>query len=227
MSPPSWTSLSPLTLSYSSSLSQSTRFEFPVSYRKFPLAIYFTYGNVYFNATLSICPTLSFPSFVHKSVPHVCVSKEWYSWLDKKARGSSALEEGFFIQDILECPGLNAGSSEWESQPQAYRRPQAIKEDEERKKQIAWYLFVCLFFGFGRWIGDWRTSLVAQMLKHLSTMWETGFNPWVGKILRRRKWQPTPVLLPGKSHGQRNLVGYSPRGCKESDTTERLHRIQK
>ena len=49
------------------------------------------------------------------------------------------------------------------------------------------------------------------------------FNPWVGKISWRRKWQPTPVFLPGKSHGQRNLVGYSPWGCKELDTTERLH----
>ena len=39
----------------------------------------------------------------------------------------------------------------------------------------------------------------------------------------RRKWQPTPVLLPGKSHGGRSLVGYSPWGRKESDTTERLH----
>ena len=39
----------------------------------------------------------------------------------------------------------------------------------------------------------------------------------------RRKWQPTPVLLPGKFHGQRSLVGYSPWGCKESDTTEQLH----
>ena len=38
-----------------------------------------------------------------------------------------------------------------------------------------------------------------------------------------RKWQSTPVLLPGKSHGQRNLVGYSPWGRKESDMTERLH----
>ena len=38
-----------------------------------------------------------------------------------------------------------------------------------------------------------------------------------------RKWQPTPVLLPGKSHGQRSLVGYSPWGHRESDTTERLH----
>ena len=39
----------------------------------------------------------------------------------------------------------------------------------------------------------------------------------------RRKWQPTPVLLPGKSQGQRSVVGYSPWGCKELDTTEGLH----
>ena len=39
----------------------------------------------------------------------------------------------------------------------------------------------------------------------------------------RRKWQPTPLLLPGESHGLRSLVGYSPWGCKELDTTERLH----
>ena len=38
----------------------------------------------------------------------------------------------------------------------------------------------------------------------------------------RRKWQPTPVLLPGKFHGQRSLASYSPQGRKESDTTERL-----
>ena len=50
-----------------------------------------------------------------------------------------------------------------------------------------------------------------------------GFDPWVWKIPWRRKWQPTPVFLPGESHGQRSLVGYSPRGRKESDMTERLH----
>ena len=49
-----------------------------------------------------------------------------------------------------------------------------------------------------------------------------GFDPWVGKIPWRRKWQSIPGLLPGKSHGQRSLVGYSPWGRKESDTTERL-----
>ena len=50
-----------------------------------------------------------------------------------------------------------------------------------------------------------------------SLCWRPRFNPWVGKIPWRRKWQPTPVLLPGKFHGWRNLVGYSPWGHKESD----------
>ena len=47
-----------------------------------------------------------------------------------------------------------------------------------------------------------------------------GFDPWVGKIPWSRKYSPTPVFLPGKSHGQRSLVGYSPWGRKESDRTE-------
>ena len=47
-------------------------------------------------------------------------------------------------------------------------------------------------------------------------------DPWVRKIPWRKKWQPASVFLPGKSHGQKSLAGYSPKGCKESDTTERL-----
>ena len=46
------------------------------------------------------------------------------------------------------------------------------------------------------------------------------FDPWVGKILWRRAWQPTPGLLPKESHGQRRLVGYRPWGRDESDMTE-------
>ena len=49
------------------------------------------------------------------------------------------------------------------------------------------------------------------------------FDPLAGKTLWRRKWPPTPVLLPGKSHRRRSLVGYSPRHRKESDMTEGLH----
>ena len=50
--------------------------------------------------------------------------------------------------------------------------------------------------------------------KYLPAMQRPGFNPWVGKISWRRKWQPTPVFLPGKSHGWRSLVGYSTWGRK-------------
>jgi len=54
-----------------------------------------------------------------------------------------------------------------------------------------------------------------------STCWyrRRRFNPWVGKIPWRREWLPIPVFLPGESHGQRSLVGYSSWGRKESDMT--------
>ena len=68
-----------------------------------------------------------------------------------------------------------------------------------------------------------RTSLVAQMVKRLSTMRETWVRSLGWEDPLRRKWQSIPVLLPGKSHGQKSLAGYSPWGHKELDTTEWLH----
>ena len=62
----------------------------------------------------------------------------------------------------------------------------------------------CLVCSFCSWELLSLASLVAQMVKRLPAIWETQFNPWVGKIPWRRKWQPTPVLLPGKSHGRRS-----------------------
>ena len=59
------------------------------------------------------------------------------------------------------------------------------------------------------------------LLKHLQ-YGRPRFNPWVGKIHWRREWQPIPVFLPGKFCGWRSLVGYSPWGHKELDTTEQL-----
>ena len=64
--------------------------------------------------------------------------------------------------------------------------------------------------------------MVAQTVKSLPAMQETRFDPWVGKIPSRRKCLFIPVFLPGEFHGQRSLAGYSPGGCKESDTTEWL-----
>ena len=67
---------------------------------------------------------------------------------------------------------------------------------------------------------------VAQTVKNLPVMQETRFDPWVGKIPWRRKWQPIPIFLPGECHRQRSLVGCSPWGHKESDRIEQLAQQQ-
>ena len=69
-------------------------------------------------------------------------------------------------------------------------------------------------FGFPRWLSGKESACRYR---------RCGFDPWVGKILWRRKWQPIPVFLPGKSHGPRSLEGYSSWGRRESDMTEQLN----
>ena len=107
------------------------------------------------------------------------------------------------------------------------------------------------YYTTGIFIWGPGASPVAQSLKNLPAMQETAFNARdpgslsreislslklllvrsfkyknnkqnTNKWRRKCKWQPTLVFFPGKSHGQRILVGYSPWGCKESDTTEQL-----
>ena len=60
--------------------------------------------------------------------------------------------------------------------------------------------------------------MARKFLTTLKIQWEC-----FSLLSRRRQWQPTPVLLPGKSHGRRSLVGCTPWGLEELDTTERLH----
>ena len=62
--------------------------------------------------------------------------------------------------------------------------------------------------------------VVKNLLASTGRRKRCGFNPWVWKIPWRRAWELTPVFLPGESHGQRSLAGYSPLGCIESDMTE-------
>ena len=80
------------------------------------------------------------------------------------------------------------------------------------------------FFGPGHYRGDrhFHTLLVESKPIQPFQMGDWQLNIYY-IFIWRRKWQSTPVLLPGKSHGQRSLVSYSPWGRKESDTAERLH----
>ena len=71
-----------------------------------------------------------------------------------------------------------------------------------------------------RW--TWGGFPGSSVVKNLPAK-QPEFDPWVGKILWRRKWLPAPIFLPGKSHGQRSLVSYSPWGCKELDTAQQLN----
>ena len=68
-----------------------------------------------------------------------------------------------------------------------------------------------------------RASLADESVKNLPRCRRPGFDPWVRKIPRRRKWVPTPLFSSGKSHGQRSLVGYSPWSRKGLDMTESLN----
>ena len=64
--------------------------------------------------------------------------------------------------------------------------------------------------------------LVAQMVNNVPAMWETQVRSLCWEDPLEKEWLPTPVFLPGESHRQRSLVGYSPWGCKMLDTTEQL-----
>ena len=64
--------------------------------------------------------------------------------------------------------------------------------------------------------------LMAQMVKNPPVMRETWDSSLGQEDLLEKSWSPTPVFLPGEFHGQRSLAGYSPWGCKELDTTEKL-----
>ena len=77
-----------------------------------------------------------------------------------------------------------------------------------------------LWFSWGHKSATGIHSHTGKMAPSTSVQWTLTGTQW---FTRRRQWHPTPVLLPGKSHGQRSLVGCSPWGLEKSDMTERLH----
>ena len=105
------------------------------------------------------------------------------------------------------------------SPPQACR-PEAGQAGREAEPVSAWILELTFLWKTG--LGILRACLVAQTRGTCLPCRRRGFDPWVRKIPWSRKQQPTPGFLPGESHGQRSLVGYSRQGLKELDTTEQL-----
>ena len=83
----------------------------------------------------------------------------------------------------------------------------------ERKKALFWH-HLKMAMGFPGGASGKEPACQCRRQKRC------GFDPWVRKIPWRRAWKPTPVFLPGESQGPRSLVGYSPWGHKELDTTE-------
>ena len=76
-----------------------------------------------------------------------------------------------------------------------------------------------------QWPQDWKRSVFIPIPKKGNAKECSNYRTiaLISHTSGRRRWHPTPLLLPGKSHEWRSLVGCSPWGCKESDTTERLH----
>ena len=109
----------------------------------------------------------------------------------------------------------------------------------QRTLIIQWFVYISIHspcqavYTAKQW---WRDGGVGKNIVDVHSRWcsgkssacpcrrceRCGFDLWVGKIPWSRKWQPTPVFLLRKSHGQRSLASYSPWGCKGSDTTEQL-----
>ena len=104
------------------------------------------------------------------------------------------------------CAPKSFGREKWDSKVWVFFKACFMEKKKKKKKTLPWWL---------RW-----QSICLQCRR-------PGFNPWIGKIPCRRKWKPTPVILPGKFHGRRSLVGYSPWDLKESDMTKQLHFMKK
>ena len=76
-------------------------------------------------------------------------------------------------------------------------------------------------FHFGLYRLNWRLKCYEELIFFRKT--QLMLLSIISVYVWRRQWHPTPVLLPGKSHGRRSLVGCRPQGHEDSDTTERLH----
>ena len=106
----------------------------------------------------------------------------------------------------------HAGKDEGETETHQHKYWSGLIHSGLLKNNLALYFkhmhFHMIFLNWN--VVDFQGFPGSAAVKNLPAMQETGFDPWVGKIPWRRAWQPTLVLLPRESHGQRSLAGCSP-----------------
>ena len=156
------------------------------------------------------------------TIPFTIIPKESFEiHLTKEAKDSNTKNHKTLLKEIKE------GINKWKDIPCSWIG-KSIKEYEKAVYCLPAYLTYMLSSSckMPGWIdqklvsrlpgqiAQTRASLVAQWLRICLQCRRSRFDPWVGKIPWRRKWQPTPVFLPGEAHGQRRLAGYSTWGHK-------------
>ena len=133
---------------------------------------------------------------------------EYFLWLFKKTYFSLGFNVNYLLYTFVSCALVSLLK---------YTLWNEDGEKERRKRGESTYEMMPL-------LKNTFECMCDLAVKNLPAKQETcrrcSFNPWVGKIPWRRKWQPTPAFLPEKFHGQRRLAGYSQWGLKESDTAE-------
>ena len=149
-------------------------------------------------------------SFIHKSQKVQATQMSTNGWMDKQINSSYS---GIFFS-------LKKGRKFWYmlQHRKTWRTLCEIKKASHKKTNIAW-----VHSYEAPRIVKYEDTESINIMVIARCYREEGKRGYFLTSSWRRQWQPTPVLLPGKSHGQRNLVGCSPWGHEESDTTERLN----
>ena len=159
-------------------------------------------------------------------------TRETQEYWKKRKKESEVTQSCSILWDPVDCSlsgssirGIfQAGVLEWVAI--SFSRGSSWPRGETQVSHIAGRCFTLWATREALWVLEWvaypfsNGSSQSRDWTHCCN--RPGFNPWIEKIHWRRKWQPTPVFLPGEFHGQRSLVGYSPWGHKESDITEWL-----
>ena len=146
----------------------------------------------------SMCPFVALPSWLGGSI----LSQAW-------RHCSLELPSSPPASRILSCGGQHALAHSLTSQTSDcfLLSPNIFSHVCANLKCCVWILISwCIRKGLPLWFSVKEPTCKCR---------RCGFHPWVGKIPWRRKWLPTPLVLPEKSHGHRRLVGYSPQGLQE------------